>query len=130
MATERLLQNKCKPRGRAAEHRTTIALRGGSKHPKAANLPRKALGPGRHIYRDGHWIPAGDARQRRKQADNKDFESNALGCHPNQVEDFNRRFGDLGVRYSSDGKCHLPDRQAKLALMRRRGMVDFDEVQG
>ena len=60
--------------------------------------------------------------------------SEALGINPNQIpefEKFQHQHGIEGVKYDPDtGACHIRDRATKLKLMKARGMVDFNEVQG
>ena len=52
--------------------------------------------------------------------------SEALACHPNQVKKMNARARkhNLGVHYSRDGRCHIPDRGERKRLMRLEKMHD------
>ena len=72
----------------------------------------------------GARIRIGRARKR----DSKNIRSESAGCHPAQVEDFNRQFGDLGVRFDPDGTAVFADRSAKKRALRAMGMFDRDEV--
>ena len=84
---------------------------------------------GLYVYRDGGLVrvPKGT----HKKQDSKNFVSNALGCNPKQVPDFNRRFEHTGVTWNPvTGKAQIPDRPAKLHLMKIRGMHDHEEVRG
>ena len=77
---------------------------------------------------------AAETRALMRKRDSKNIESESMGCTVKQVEDFRRRFGDEGIDFVQKGphKCvaRLADRAAKFRLMRKRGMVDFDEVRG
>lgn len=66
-----------------------------------------------------------------RKADNVHFRSVALGCAVKQIPQFTRRYGDLGIRFDpTNGDAILPSRPAKLQMMKRRGMMDHDEVRG
>ena len=57
--------------------------------------------------------------------------SQALGCHPDQVEEYReaaRRQGLTGVRYRDDGTCELTSRgrHGRAGLLRASGLHDND----
>jgi chloramphenicol 3-O-phosphotransferase len=56
----------------------------------------------------------------------KDFTSEALAVHPDQVGEANARSKrhNLGVAYDKDGFAHIPDRAARRRLLRVEGMHD------
>lgn len=51
--------------------------------------------------------------------------SNAMSCHPSQVQEFNQKAA-RGVRYEKDGTCYVASRGARAREMRNRGMYDKD----
>ena len=53
------------------------------------------------------------------------LKSQAMACHPEQVEDFNKQAAS-GVRYLSDGTCEISSRQARNEELKLRGFVDND----
>lgn len=53
------------------------------------------------------------------------LKSQAMGCHPEQVEDFNKQAAK-GVRYLADGTCEISSRQARNEELKLRGFVDND----
>jgi len=50
--------------------------------------------------------------------------SNSMGCHPDQIEEFERRFP--GSRYTPDGRLRTMSRKDKLKKMKERGLVELD----
>jgi hypothetical protein len=64
-----------------------------------------------------------------RRSDAKDFRSTSSGCHPEQVQEFNRRFGMHGVRYEEGtGDAIYEDRAAKRRVLKARGIVDYGEL--
>ena len=55
--------------------------------------------------------------------------SQALGCHAEQVSDFNQRAAK-GVRYLPDGTCQLDSRASRNEELKRRGFKDLDAGYG
>jgi len=76
----------------------------------------------------GHLRKLKAGESRGKKNDNTNFVSKAMGCSPKQVPAMMKRHGDLGVKYDPNGNVIFPNRKAKLAMMKRRGMIDHDEV--
>jgi putative FmdB family regulatory protein len=52
--------------------------------------------------------------------------SEALACHPTQVEEMNARNAKhgIGTRYDKDGFAHIPDRADRKRLLRHEGFRD------
>jgi len=141
-AAERSEQRKrVEARNAGSEHRDRQAYRAGWDRIFGGSTEAKVVRSGHYVWdaEAGELRHVNDltaeqlhaARANARKRDSKQFVSNALGCHPDQVGEFNRRFGCIdGVRYLPGGKCRLRDRKAKLALMKARGMIDHDEVRG
>ena len=78
----------------------------------------------------GTWYRLDEAPVVRKN-DATNLRSKSLGCFPKQIGEFGREFGDLGVKFDPvNGDAIIPNRQAKLAMLKRRGMHDCDEIRG
>jgi len=78
---------------------------------------------------------AGVATKLRKcDATNQD--SVAMGCALSQMDEMNRRFGHLGVKFIPNPKhghtavCRYKDRQSRLVYMKATGRHCFEEVRG
>lgn len=56
------------------------------------------------------------------------MKSDALGCHPDQVKEFEQHCASLGVptRYTSDGRAVLENREHRRRLLRAMGYHDRD----
>jgi hypothetical protein len=57
----------------------------------------------------------------------KGLHSEALGCHPSQVEQMQKRADELGanVRYTKDGTCISYSRDGRKKVAEDRGMGDY-----
>lgn len=96
---------------------------------------------GRSFYVNGRWIHEDDiatdhakkvelARKQRVK-DNVNIRSTASGVAVSQVAEATRRFGHLGVKFDpATGDAIYADRQAKLRVMKARGIHDRQETQG
>ncbi len=93
---------------------------------------RRRPGRGTFVMQGGKLVPVAEAsRSEIRKRDSTRFRSNAMGCHPNQVKDFTRKFGKYGCSFDpKTGDAYFKNRHAKLATMKARGMVDWDEVRG
>ena len=58
-----------------------------------------------------------------RKGDLPDWVSNNAGVLPPQVGEANRLYADLGVRFDSDGKAHVPGKNRN-AFLKRRGLTD------
>ena len=81
--------------------------------------------------RNEHRLVTEAALPRLRKPDSKNIRSFASGINPDQIPEFERDFGHLGVRYDPDtGDAIYKDRQSKLAVLEARGFIDRDEVRG
>jgi len=55
----------------------------------------------------------------------KPLRSQAMACHPEQVDEFNKEAA-RGVRYLVDGTCEISSRRARNEELKLRGFVDKD----
>lgn len=92
---------------------------------------------GRHIMFDGRLIHINELphklRAHYRKADNKNFESVAMGCSPDQILGFKAdlaKAGISGVDFTPEGNMVLADRKTKHEVMRLRGLHDKDEIKG
>jgi hypothetical protein len=66
-----------------------------------------------------------------RQADSRNIRSVASGIHPDQIPEFEQRFGGLGVKYDREsGDAIYADRASKLRVLKARQYHDRDEVRG
>jgi len=98
-------------------------------------IPRgRKMRSGRYVLRGGRLVRVTEPLAARAKDDAHDIVSKNLGCPPHQRADFERRFGHLGVKFVQDNDYHcsaiLPDRSARLKLLKARGMHCFDEIRG
>lgn len=88
------------------------------------------LAPGRYKLVGGDAVPVGQAAAVRKH-DSKRIRSVASGCAVEQVPEFNRLFGHMGVHYDpTNGDAIYNDRNAKLRVLKAREYHDNHEVRG
>ena len=83
--------------------------------------------------RGGELIPISEAGVLGvRQADSVDIQSQAMGCHPDEIPKFDRFYADHGVKVVHDptGIPHFSSRRDKIKAMNSRGMRDNDEVSG
>jgi len=59
-----------------------------------------------------------------RQGDLPDWESVNAGVMPDQVEEANREYADLGVRFDSEGNAHVPGNNRR-AFLKRRGLTEL-----
>ena len=117
--------------GKGSKKRPLDAKAFGANYAKAKLGQR--LGPGKWILLGGQWVRQDGLRAARRQirrkADSKNFRSLCSGCHPDQVPEFNKLFGHMGVRYDSEtGYATYKDRRSKLRVLHKRGLCDLDET--
>ena len=99
----------------------------------------KKARPGRYVMLGGKLTHVDDVpgvidRLRQRDATNQD--SVAMGCALSQMDEMNRRFGHLGVKFIPNPKhgqtavCRYKNRQSRLAYMGATGRHCFEEVRG
>lgn len=96
--------------------------------------PKKKLGSGTWIHRNGKWTRARGALDGVRVHDSKNIVSTAVAVQPEQVAQSTREIHEAGLgsdmKYRKDGKVVFKNRNAKFRCMKVMGVVDFDEVRG
>ncbi len=70
---------------------------------------------------------------RTRSMDTADIASEAMGCSPDQVKEFNQNLVKAGIsnaQYDPGGTLHMKGRDTKFKVMKSRGFHDRDEVRG
>lgn len=97
--------------------------------------------PGSYYMVDGDLVHESDLTDEQRvkvtgktrAMDSHNIASEAMGCAPKQVKQFNENLvksGIAGAKYDRDGTLHMRDRATKFKVMKVRGMHDRDEVRG
>ena len=83
------------------------------------------------VWDDGDEPPAAPAvgTPSISTAYSRPLASQALGCHAEQVSEFNEKAAK-GIRYLPDGTCQIESRAARNEELKRRGFKDFDAGYG
>ena len=93
---------------------------------------------GRYLFVKGEWVHESDLtlKQRTRggrKFDTADIASEAMGCSPDQVKEFNQNLVKAGIsnaQYDPGGTLHMKGRDTKFKVMKSRGFHDRDEVRG
>ena len=105
---------------------------GGNKHVIDADAYERIFGTaagkhksGTYVMRGGKLVPveeAGPGARETRHPDNVNIRSLASGCMREQVPEFNRQFGHMGVKYEPNGTAVYRDTQAQRRVLAARGM--------
>ena len=81
-----------------------------------------SLGTGKWRYINGEWHRIDEAPPIRiAQSDSKNFIKTNSGCNRDQVDDWNKTFGHMGVTYLPNGKAVYKDIASQERVLAARG---------
>ena len=102
----------------------------GNNYEDAFGHSKACKDSGKFVVRNGVLVAVGGIAGLR-QADSKNIRSVSMGINPSQIPKFKKEFAGMGVKFdSTNGNLIFKDRKSKLAVMKKRGMYDKDEVCG